>query len=134
MAKKINVTNFEELNKQVQEWFWEDYLPKTDKVELANNSGYLHFMMCFLDMMEGYAVPNLEPEYESDVEEGLIDIGNNLLFQYFNEGNTLEDLASIIFSFNHLEEYDPFGQYSYEGVWEVTIIAVQEYYKQKGGK
>lgn len=130
MAKKINVTNFEELNNYLQHWFWKTYLHKTSKVELVNNSGKTHFMVCFLDMLEGYALPNLEPEYESDVEEGVVGPENNLVFKFFNEGHTLEELADEVFMFHRLDEYDPFGMYSYEGTWEVAIIAIQEFYKE----
>lgn len=130
MAKKIHIMNFEELNNYLQKWFWEEYLPKTDKAELVNNSGITHYMMCFLDMLEGYALPNMEADYEADVEEGLFSPEDNIVFKYFNDGHTLDELASEVFLFNHLEKFDPFGMYSYEGTWEVAVIAVQEFYKE----
>lgn len=126
----INITNFEELNNYLKDWVWEDFLPNTSKAELLNNSGAVHYMMCFLDMLEGYALDNLEADYEADVEDGLFDPKDNLIFKFFNEGHTLCELANEVFQLYHLEEYDPFGMYSYEGTWEVAVIAVQEFYKE----
>ena len=112
MAKKINITNFEELNSYLQKWVWKKFRRKTKKAEFLNKSGNVHFMMCFLDMLEGYAIPNLEPEYEPDTEEGMFSPENNIVFRYFNEGHTLEELSYEVFLLDRLEELDPFGFYS----------------------
>lgn len=130
MAKKINITNFEELNSYLQKWVWKKFRRKTKKAEFLNKSGNVHFMMCFLDMLEGYAIPNLEPEYEADTEEGMFSPENNIVFRYFNEGHTLEELSYEVFLLDGLEELDPFGFYSYQETWEVAVMAIQEFYKE----
>lgn len=128
MNNEVKITNFEELEERLHNWFWEEYLPKTDKAYLVNNSGILNFMMCFLDMLKGYAIPNLEDEYEDMIQDGVFDPKDNLIFRFFNDGNTLEDLADGVFSLSHLERFDPFGLESYQGTWEVATEVVQNYY------
>ena len=127
---KINIANFEELNSYLKGWIWEDFLSNTSKAEFLNNSGVVHYMMCFLDMLEGYAMENLEADYEADVEDGLFNSKDNLIFRFFNEGHTLYELANEVFQLYHLEKYDPFRLYSYEGIWEVAVISVQEFYEE----
>ena len=128
MNNEVKITNFEELEERLHNWFWEEYLPKTDKAYLVNNSGILNFMMCFLDMLKGYAIPNLEDEYEDMIQDGVFNSEHNLMFRFFNDGNTLEDLADSVFYLNHLECFDPFGLGSFQGTWEVAVEVVQNYY------
>ena len=127
---EINITNFEELYHHVDKWFKEDYLPNHTKEDLTLDVAYVHYMEAFLDAMEGYVIPNLEDEFEVEVENGTFNPRHNFLFRFFNEGHTLHDLACEVLQLHHLDDLDPYGLYSFANTWEVAIIAVQEFYKE----
>ena len=128
MANKI--TNFQELHDFVHDYVYNKLINESDKGSLIEQSGRIYFVMCFFDMLESYAIPNLEEEYESDVEDGLYKPEDNLLFRFFNDGHTPLELADEVFTLDSLEEIDPFGFYSYQETWNAAIMAVQEFYKE----
>lgn len=124
------ITNFQELHDFVHDYVYNKLINESDKGSLIEQSGRIYFVMCFLDMLESYVIPNFEEEYESDVENGLYKPEDNLLFRFFNDGHTPLELADEVFILDSLEEVDPFGFYSYQETWNAAIIAVQEFYKE----
>ena len=123
MKNERNITTYRELANVLENEVWEEFLSNTSAEEMLINSGIVHYMVCFIDALEGYVIPCIEEDQEEDGGET-----DNLIFKFFNEGHTLWDLANEVFMLN-LENSDPFGLYSYQGTFEVAIDAVRSFYK-----